>query len=72
MEAKTDLIFGQVKRSKLKGHKNEVLCLDYLATSKLLLSGSADGTARLWDTRQFSSVNCFFGPSKRSVFHSIS
>jgi WD40 repeat protein len=42
--------------TKLKGHRAAVLCLDISSpvssTSSLLLSGSEDGTARLWDLRE--------------------
>ena len=43
--------------SKLKGHRAAVLCLDISppvssTSSSLLLSGSEDGTARLWDLRE--------------------
>ena len=44
--------------TKLKGHRAAVLCLDIsspvssTSSSSLLLSGSEDGTARLWDLRE--------------------
>ena len=38
--------------TKLKGHRAAVLCLDISSSSSLLLSGSEDGTARLWDLRE--------------------
>ena len=52
---------------KLKGHKAAVLCLDVsspsqsslsLSSSPLLLSGSEDGTARLWDLREHKRRAC--------------
>lgn len=53
-----------VKSSKLLGHQGSVLCLDHsssLADSALpglLLSGSEDGTARLWDSRSRRAALC--------------
>ena len=38
--------------TQLKGHRAAVLCLDISSSSSLLLSGSEDGTARLWDLRE--------------------
>jgi WD40 repeat protein len=36
---------------KFEGHKAPVLSLDYASDGQLLLSGSEDRTARLWDVR---------------------
>ena len=36
----------------LCGHSAAVLCLDFAAELELLVSGSADGAAALWDTRR--------------------
>jgi len=59
--------------AKLKGHRAAVLCLDISSpsspssatiqsdvssTSSLLLSGSEDGTARLWDLREHKRRAC--------------
>lgn len=56
-----------VQTAKLKGHQKEVLCLDHssslqavdettfseaFSSGASLLSGSSDGTARLWDLRE--------------------
>lgn len=44
--------------NSLKGHRDTVLCLDR-SQNCLLLSGSEDGTARLWDEKTAKSVRCF-------------
>lgn len=54
-----------ITNEKLKGHGAPVLCLDLSSpslspssTSPLLLSGSEDGTARLWDLREHGRRTC--------------
>jgi WD40 repeat protein len=58
-----EYIEKMLTNTKLKGHRAAVLCLDISSpslssssssssTSSLLLSGSEDGTARLWDLRE--------------------
>ena len=50
---------SKIQTAVLKGHKGSVLCLDHHnktpgsegPTEGCLLSGSEDGTARLWDLR---------------------
>ena len=50
---------SKIQTTTLKGHKGAVLCLDHNngpatsdgPTEGCLLSGSEDGTARLWDLR---------------------
>ena len=39
----------KITTTKLKGHRDSVLCL--ASTQKYLLSGSADKTVRLWDRK---------------------
>lgn len=58
---------------QLKGHSDEVLSLACPVSLQnplhCLLSGSADGTARLWDARErnYSAVHCFSVPDKEEV-----
>lgn len=53
-----------VQTIKLQGHQGSVLCLAYpqqpppLASSSILLSGSEDQTARLWDLKQQRAALC--------------
>eukprot|EP00536_Pseudo-nitzschia_multiseries_P005593 jgi/Psemu1/254647/estExt_Genewise1Plus.C_1070035 len=53
-----------ITNAKFKGHGAAVLCLDLLSpsssqsSSSLLLSGSEDGTARLWDLREHRRRAC--------------
>lgn len=61
-----------VTKTILKGHSDEVLCVESpnFASSHCLLSGSFDGTARLWDIREnggFECCNCFCVPGKTPV-----
>mmetsp|Transcript_14310 Transcript_14310/g.16403 ORF Transcript_14310/g.16403 Transcript_14310/m.16403 type:complete len:84 (+) Transcript_14310:104-355(+) len=42
----------------LKGHKSSVNCLSYQNETSLLLSGSDDTTARLWDLRTSKASLC--------------
>ena len=62
------------KLQSLKGHKGEVLCLESPVHSvdplHCILSGSCDGTARLWDVREsnaFASCACFKVPDQTAV-----
>ena len=46
---------SKIRSSKFKGHQGSVLCLDFNSSDSLLLSGSEDQTARIWDVRDASS-----------------
>jgi WD40 repeat protein len=39
----------QVSRAVLKGHKDEILWVDFSSNGKWVATGSHDGTARIWD-----------------------
>jgi WD40 repeat protein len=41
-----------VSRTFLKGHKDSVSCLEAFPQSGLMISGSEDGSVRLWDPRE--------------------
>ena len=43
---------------ELEGHTAEILSMSWSPTAGLLATGSADGTARIWDTSTGSSVEC--------------
>lgn len=65
-------MFEKVTRTNLQGHTDEVLCVEApsFKSSHCLLSGSADGTARLWDLRDngnIGSCNCFCVPNRTPV-----
>ena len=45
MRTSTERIFPQL----LKGHNDTVTCLAYNRSTGVLLSGSEDGTVRVWD-----------------------
>eukprot|EP01116_Phalansterium_solitarium_P001956 TRINITY_DN11809_c0_g1_i1.p1 TRINITY_DN11809_c0_g1~~TRINITY_DN11809_c0_g1_i1.p1 ORF type:complete len:376 (+),score=101.02 TRINITY_DN11809_c0_g1_i1:57-1184(+) len=49
----------------LRGHSDSVLCLSVAPDSSLLISGSEDKTARLWDRRQRKSTRAFVGFSNQ-------
>ncbi|KAL7534535.1 hypothetical protein ACHAXR_006278, partial [Thalassiosira sp. AJA248-18] len=62
-----------IQKRSLKGHRKPVLCLahsserlayypDSVHHSSLLLSGSEDGTARLWDLRMRKTALCMMVP----------
>lgn len=43
-----------------KGHADTVTCMDHsIQSPDFLLTGSDDGTSRLWDLRIFKSVQCY-------------
>jgi len=46
---------------KLKGHKKSVICIDIKETQSLLITGSEDKTARVWDLRTGKSTKCLLG-----------
>jgi WD40 repeat protein len=51
-----------------QGHQGPVLCLDYNNTDDpLLLSGSEDQTARLWDVREHRRRACLCIPTPGEV-----
>lgn len=47
-----------IRKYTFKGHKGSVLCLAHDSTSSLLLSGSEDETARLFDLRTSKTASC--------------
>ena len=47
-----------IRKYIFKGHKGSVLCLAHASVSSLLLSGSEDETARLWDLRTSKTALC--------------
>ncbi len=65
----------KVQKRTLKGHRQPVLCIshpgDHAKYSSntdahhpsLLLSGSEDGTARLWDLRTRKTAYCIIAPT---------
>lgn len=70
-----------IQKRRLKGHRQQVLCISHssgdhvkysstvdahLHHHNLLLSGSEDGTARLWDLRMRKTAFCMIVPSKGS------
>jgi WD40 repeat protein len=54
--------FGQLQRV-LRGHGNIVSCLDFPADGKLLVSGSNDNTARIWDSATGKPLRILTGHS---------
>ncbi len=42
---------------RLQGHRGEVYCLSLSRDGKVLVSGSQDGTVRLWDTTQGAELS---------------
>jgi len=65
---------GEGIKQILRGHKGDVLCLECPKAEEyrhVLLSGSEDGTARLWDIREgttrFGSTRCFRSPGNNPV-----
>lgn len=62
---------SSITRTVLKGHKGSVTCLDHSSSSSsssLLLSGSEDGTARVWDPRVGTrAVACVVVPDRLEV-----
>jgi WD40 repeat protein len=51
---------GQIKHL-LKGHDNVILTLNFSQDNKLLISGSADGTARIWDITSGNTLSTLKG-----------
>jgi hypothetical protein len=47
--------FG-VTRQAMRGHEDSVNCLDMMPNRALLISGSDDGSARMWDLRTLECV----------------
>lgn len=47
-----------IRKYIFKGHKGSVLCLAHDSIASLLLSGSEDETARLWDLRTSKTALC--------------
>ncbi len=45
-----------VARHAMLGHKDSVNCLDMMPNRALLISGSDDGSARMWDLRTLECV----------------
>lgn len=45
------MVDAAIQSTKYQGHQGSVLCLDLTDDDNLLLSGSEDQTARLWDVR---------------------
>lgn len=67
---------NKVIKTSLVGHKDEVLCLDCPTSEKnknLLISGSEDGTARVWDVRvnncatSIRSTKLLYSPKRKPV-----
>lgn len=50
------MIVGKLER-QFVGHGNEVTCVEYHPTLSLLVSGSKDHSAKLWDPRQNEEVS---------------
>jgi len=61
-----DSATGQ-RLATLSGHRGQIYCLAWSATSTLLASAGDDGTVRLWDA-QGRAVQTFYSPSNASVF----
>jgi WD40 repeat protein len=55
-----DFATGRVRRL-LEGHENVIFGLAFSRDSRLLISGSADDTARLWDTATGTSLHTLRG-----------
>jgi len=53
---------GQIKHL-LKGHDNVILSLSFSHDNKLLISGSADGSARIWSTASGKTLSILQGHS---------
>jgi len=51
-----DLGSGKLLK-KMVGHKSTIYSLDFSKESSILVSGSADGTVRLWDVKKGISDN---------------
>ena len=47
-----------IQSTRLMGHRGPVLCMDYSTSFRCILSGSEDGTARLWDLRSAKATTC--------------
>lgn len=78
---------GQIHQLTLKGHSGQVLCLDHASSKKssikdktsihhdhsnLLMSGSEDGTARLWDLRSsYNASLCILSPTDSKEITSV-
>jgi WD40 repeat protein len=76
----------KVHKRRLKGHQQQVLCIshpgDHAKYSSitdahlqhhpsLLLSGSEDGTARLWDLRMRKTAYCIVVPTKENESNDV-
>ena len=48
--------------TSLRGHKGDVLSLHASDAAALLISGSEDDTARLWDPRTGRAARCLSAP----------
>ncbi|XP_043536596.1 striatin-like isoform X1 [Chiloscyllium plagiosum] len=55
-----------VLRGALEGHNDAVWGLVYSATHQRLLSGSADGTLRLWNATEIAPSLCVFNENRES------
>ena len=77
----------KIHQFTLKGHSGQVLCLDHASSKKssikdkttihdhsnLLMSGSEDGTARLWDLRSsYNASLCILSPTDSKEITSVS
>lgn len=77
LEEKVKEFDEDLQKVSLRGHKGSVLCLASNNNSdntiisgekmNLLLSGSEDGTARIWDLRTHKTCMCILSPQRRVV-----
>lgn len=58
-------------RRQLRGHKKSVLCVDASEGGRLVVSGSEDCSARLWDLRTDRAVKCFAGCFNNNAIDSV-
>ena len=54
-------------RPAARGHDGEVFEIKYSQDGKRLVSGSLDGTVKLWDTETCQPLKTFVGHTKNSV-----
>ena len=56
-----------LKLKELQGHSGAVLCVAFSRDDKLLYSGGADSTIRVWETETWQSVKVVNGPKANAV-----